>query len=1145
MRSALLRLLSAAWLGLAALSASARDPWFPDGPVQPQLQHGVMLPPKVRPPQFPLKSARTLRSDAEIAQARANYDQYPAAKAVAEPSMVEARYWAEWTDEALRNVVTTAEVPRAVELCNAGCPIHGRKIYEGINGSSLPWIVDPKHPFQVKCPIGGETYPSNDYAAYYHSGFKDKSSLTGPYVDDGWGWTAPDGNKYWFVAHANHMVWQTGGLDGRCIINGIRSLSRAYLLTGDHRYAHKAAVLFRRVAEVYPNMNHEQQSRFGELMASQGTRYTGKIVNLIWESYQVAPSLAEAYDNIWDSIDGDTALQKFYGQTGEQIRACIEANFFEEAIDGYFQDLMRGNYGTHQRALLMLAVVRQHGDNPRYVDEVLHRTTGHLLRIGLDYAFYNSVYRDGAPHESPDYNFVWVRIFAETAPLLKKLGYDITQLPRLKRMFDEPLDYVTIGQLSSPLGDSSNRYAPLIRKDSLTYQIGLQLYHDPRYAAFLAGIGATGDKSFGTFEALFNPALSASPTEPANVSPSTVRRVVPPQPSRIFSGYGSAILNNPADTRSVDLFYGLHVAHYHHDRLHFDLFANGQDMMPDLGYPDGANEFNSSIFTWSKTSISHNTVTVDAHRQPANPTGHLQLFADGTFARALIADASDTYPQTSVYRRTLVMVDVPDEGTAVGAPRLQQTSEAKDRNGEGNRNGDAVPSPRPPNSAPKKDRGYVVDFFDVTGGHQHDYSLHGPTGKFTALGGTWSAPEPGTLAGPNVKVGELYDDPVRGAKDFKGSYLNYEGSGFQHLVNVQRLQSGAGDFIAEYTHDKDPNARLRIRILPQPGQELIRAEARVSPIKYPEIVTYLIARRVAGERTSRSVADATASQLGSGGPSSAEPALSSSFVSVLEPFATEPFITSAHREDLSDDRGTVVVVTRSDGQRDIILHRSHSLHYMGDDAVGRDHDTIYRTNDVKAPIRTNAELAVVTLDAQGRPLHAFFAGGTYLYLSDRRLSDSSLEGKISAIDVPAGKLRVRLPHDSPEPDLLTLPGRVLHLSNPLRDTVQTITSAARDGDDLVLTVKDDLRVGLVHVDSVEGRLIHSKTALRLFAIYRGTTLCNRADQPLATVQEAKDTGELTLTAPPTGKISPGEDLWMIDAAVGETVRLPAIMSWAK
>jgi hypothetical protein len=1054
---------------LIAGALAARDPWFPDGPVEPQIPHDVLLPQKVRTPQFPLKTARTLYSDAEIALARANVAKYPAARAILEPSMVEARYWAAWTDEALRDLVTTAEVPRAVELCNAGCPIHGRKIYEGINGSSFPWIVDPKHPFQVKCPIGGETYPSNDYGAYYRSGFKDKSLLTGKIVDDGWGWVGPDGNRYWFVAHANHLVWQGPGLDSRCIINGIRSLSRAYVLTGDRTYAHKAAVLFRRVAEVYPTMNYEQQSRFGQLMAEQGTRYTGKIVNLIWESYQIAPSLAEAYDNIWETIDGDTALQKFYGQTGEQIRACIEANYFEEAIDGYFNDMMRGNYGTHQRALLLLAVVRQHGDNRRYVNEILHRSGGHLLRIGFDYALYNSVYRDGAPHESPDYNFVWIRILAASGELLKKLGYDIATLPRLKRMFDQPLDYITIGRLSDPLGDSSTRYAPLIGNDSLTYQRGFQLYGDPRYAAYLAGIGATGDKTFGSYEALFSPALTVAGSRTAENHLAPVARVVPPQPSRIFSGYGSAILNNPADTRSLDLFYGLHVAHYHHDRLHFDLFAHGQDMMPDLGYPDGANEFNSGIFTWSKTTISHNTVTVDSHRQSANPAGRLLLFADGPFARALVADAPGTYPQTTTYRRTLVMVDAP--GAA--------------------------------------DQGYAVDFFDVAGGRQHDYSLHGPTGKFTTLASTWSAPAPGTLAGPNVAVGELYDDPIRGAKDFKGSYLNYAGSGFQHLVNVQRLQSGADTVIADYVHDKDPDARLRLRVLPQPGQELLRAEARVSPIKYPELVTFLIARRVAGP---------------------GEPELTSAFAAVLEPYATTPFIASVRRSDFAN--GSVVTVTRTDGQRDVVIH-----HHGSDIAVFAREDT--------PPLATDAEVAVATLDAKNQPVRAFFAGGTFLQIGDRKLTAAGLEGKITAIDVTAGQLRVHLTAGSPPPDLTALPGRILHLSNPLRETVETITAVRREGDELVFTVKDDLRVGLVHVTSVEGATVLSKTALRLFAIYRGTTLCDPTDQPLATVLEARDDGRLTLTAPPAGKIPSGTDVWLVDGAVGETVRLPAILSWTK
>jgi hypothetical protein len=298
-------------------------------------------------------------------------------------------------------------------------------------------------------------------------------------------------------------------------------------------------------------------------------------------------------------------------------------------------------------------------------------------------------------------------------------------------------------------------------------------------------------------------------------------------------------------------------------------------------------------------------------------------------------------------------------------------------------------------------------------------------------------------------------------------------------------------------------------MLPQPGQELILADARVSPMKFPELVKFLIARRVAAP---------------------AGPELTSAFAAVLEPFATQPFITAVHRSDFAN--GSVVTVARTDGERDLVIH-----HPGADIAVFAREDT--------PPLATDAEVAVVTLDATNQAIRAFFAGGTFLQLGSRRLTAAALEGKITGVDPVAGKLRVRLALGSATPDLATLPGRVLHLSNSLRDTVQTITAATRDGDELVLTVKDDLRVGLLHVDSVEGTTVHSRTALRIFQIYRGTTLCNRADKPLATVLEAKDDGTLTLTAAPTGSISPSDDVWLVDAAVGETVRLPAILSWSK
>ena len=95
-----------------------------------------------------------------------------------------------------------------------------------------------------------------------------------------------------------------------------------------------------------------------------------------------------------------------------------------------------------------------------------------------------------------------------------------------------------------------------------------------------------------------------------------------------------------------------------------------------------------------------------------------------------------------------------------------------------------------------------------------------------------SSARPGTLAGPNVEVGSFYDDPKLASKDHKTGYASYRGSGFQHLTHVTPLESG--ECVAQWSHARKPGARLRVRVLHQDGQQIFRANARVSPVKYPD-----------------------------------------------------------------------------------------------------------------------------------------------------------------------------------------------------------------------------------------------------------------------------------------------------------------------
>ncbi len=202
---------------------------------------------------------------------------------------------------------------------------------------------------------------------------------------------------------------------------------------------------------------------------------------------------------------------------------------------------------------------------------------------------------------------------------------------------------------------------------------------------------------------------------------------------------GLAILNNPSNTIALALTYGIHHGHGHYDRLSFQMFADNQSIMPDLGYPDAMNDFVSGIYTWSKNTVCHNTVVVDARRQLENSAGSVHSFADSPFARFIDIDGNGTYPQSSTYRRAMLMIDADAEHS------------------------------------------YFIDDFTILGGSQHDYILHGPPGTFTLIGGAFSPPQKGTLAGENIPLGQIYDNPKMSAPGYSDGFSSYTGSGFQHL----------------------------------------------------------------------------------------------------------------------------------------------------------------------------------------------------------------------------------------------------------------------------------------------------------------------------------------------------------------------------
>ena len=214
------------------------------------------------------KVGTNLLTEAEIATIRET-KRWPGAGDTA-GIIAAAERWMKYTPAELRDLVPPPEVPRAFDVHFNQSPTHPEAIKAF---GQYPWIIDPDRPYKVISPVDGSVFPTNDFDPKNPGSPADVSSE--PYVDNGWGWKDPNHpQKYWFVAYYAHWIYYGH------LIPGAENLARAYVITGDQRYARQAAALIDQIAEYYPRMDYETQSRYGTEI--QPGNYKGRIVNHIW-----------------------------------------------------------------------------------------------------------------------------------------------------------------------------------------------------------------------------------------------------------------------------------------------------------------------------------------------------------------------------------------------------------------------------------------------------------------------------------------------------------------------------------------------------------------------------------------------------------------------------------------------------------------------------------------------------------------------------------------------------------------------------------------------------------------------------------------------------------------------------------------------
>lgn len=767
------------------------------------------------------KSGPTLYPPERVENARRNIERFEWARQIRDNAVAAADVYAQQSDEFLWELVTPPDIPRGTQVNrDAGCPNCGKGIERF---GTYPWKVNVfSRPWKIECPSCGEIFPKNDFARFYESGrdkdgtfrmeLADRSLLynsdhpdpADPLhtygVDDGMGWKRSDGQVFRFIGYYGHYgTWAA-------VIAALGSFREAYIYTGNPLYARKAGLMLYRAASFYPEMDWSRWAKLG-FSNSDGGSGMGKVYGRIWEM-NIANTLMSCYDAVYPGLDDPQLLEYLSRKTGKTIgtsglREIIERNVVQEAHDAILRLQIVGNEGMHQSTMTMAAVVIDTpGLTDKWLDWVfadgdLHK--GDLNGGNIARLFDTKIDDDGMGNEaSPLYNGLWRKTFRNMSEMLEHYpvykGRKFTDFPKYRKMFENPVRLICLDKYIPHIGDCEKTGNPGVGGITVAELLyAYRTFDDPlfaRMAYYLNGNNVQGIRG---------DIFDSEPEAIAKEIEETVRKYGPYVPGTDrLPAYGLAILRSGAGVhaRALSIYYGRNCGHGHADTLYMELFGHGLNLMPDIGYPEHATVW-APRSEWTSNTISHNTVTVDRHKQRENIVGKANFVVSGKGASAAEIFADKPYPQTSLYQRTAALVDVSDKNF------------------------------------------YVLDIFRVRGGSEHHYSLHGPEGEVHTQGLSLITQEKGTLAGEDIPLGA----------DLGGRENRWaDASGFQYLYDIRRDQTPEPypsiTWAVKDTWgvlEKDARISLKMHLLRPPGEVILaHGDPPQNKEGNPRRLTYII-----------------------------------------------------------------------------------------------------------------------------------------------------------------------------------------------------------------------------------------------------------------------------------------------------------------
>ncbi len=692
--------------------------------------------------------------------------------------------WLDVSDEQIWNMQPDSTIPRWHWVnVKDGCPIHGAEIYR--KQAFYPWTWEYSLPYnwKITCPVGGEVYPSNDFA--------NGDMTSGEFPDDGFGgaWEY-EGNKYGFIAELCQAYC-------RHMLTVAPQCADGYMATGDITYVHKALVAMARVAAEYAYLatmtqhrhrnTRSQVDRLGPAPFSEGPcrAHSGLTTYMI---HHKGAAHAEAYDKIWPAIEQDQEIIPFLQSKGfdinthQDVRRFIEENLFAVVLQGLMDGASHANEPVAQRAMVRIAEVLNYRRGDELIDWVYDG--GGNMRSFVT----NTYFRDGSPYESTGgYNGIHV---AELGPIVEAVEHlrrmrpevypedkypNLSKSRRYHNVFDFSMNTVNLDRTYPRVGDTGT-HPKYLKLSKRTWQNG-----GP--AAFEHAYRMLQDPKFAW-------ALANSPQwQPSTGFPYT-REEIEEQAAKwpddwndascLQDGYGLAMLRSGKgdSKRALWMMYGRARVHVNDDIMHIGLDAYESEILGHMGYPRNWNSWYSNWITQIQAR-QFPYVQMTATAELFNDAGPVHVAEAYAQRFGYKAEGPQRYEVSDEnwQRRMLAIIDVSDE------------------------------------------QFYCVDLYRIHGGNEHWWTFHAQEGEFTTAGLQLTKQDGGTLAGPDVPYGD--EKWLKEAGCAKSMY-GWSGPlfGLAHLYSVERA-SPTGVWSADWALQDAAGLHFRMTVPQAEGLEVI------------------------------------------------------------------------------------------------------------------------------------------------------------------------------------------------------------------------------------------------------------------------------------------------------------------------------------